>query len=177
MLSAAHFVSPPFSLHGLGFTYTTALCNLPDALNLPDGRIVTWYYPTVFSNGGLHFRSQQNPLINDAAGYYRFWPTIAPPSQLLHRRTGQYYQVGTWPVAFPNHAWHRFRLTWWSGSNLQGDHALVCRLESWVAGAWVNHGLLYDTADRYADAPQNGAGPYIYGAEAWVDDTQIWRPA
>lgn len=176
-LSLLRFVSAPRSLHGTSGWNLSVSCNLPQALNVPDGRLVSWLWSTHALDPWLTFRSQQNPIANDNAGYYRVRLGDTPPCWLHYIRTGVTYLVGTWLVAFPPNTWTRFRLTWWSGSNLQGDHALVCRLENWVAGAWVDHGLLYDTNDQHAADPQNAVGLYMRATNDWWDDTQIWRPA
>lgn len=176
-LSATHCVSPPYSLWGNGPPTTTVMCNLPDALNVRDGQFITYFYrygPTVPL---IVFRSQQNPLINNDDGYYRVHLRRLAPSSLEYISTAVSYEVGQWILDLPGETWHRVRITFWSGSNPQGGHALVCRLEKWVAGAWQSFGQVYDNADRHRDSSVNALGFWLYATVHYVDDTQIWRPA
>ncbi len=87
--------------------------------------------------------------------------------------------LGVWAWAPPPDEWHRFRLTWYSGTDGDGSPALVIILEHQVAGEWVQlGGNVYDLDEHWKDSEINRMGAMastFYGYPSWVDDTELYQ--
>lgn len=175
-LSTLQFVSPPSSLRRTGAGRLAVLSRKSQALNLPQGAIITQVRPPAIFTAIAVFRSQcpfgvANSLNNysirtASAGYVALWRTVAGAATAL----------ATWNAEILNLAWQKLRLTWWSGYDPQNTPALNTKLEKWVAGAWISYGVLYDTQNLWANSLQNRCGIEMRLASTFIDDTEIWVP-
>jgi len=169
------FISAPYALAGTTPS-SLFLSKHPQAQNLPDGQIITWFRHLREIPCKLYFRNQSPGIGQPTDPHYEVRMERDVPYSLWCKHEAGEYQVGAWPYATSSTAWWRIRITWWRGSTLQGEWALVTQMELWVAGGWANYGMLYDTADRWANSDTNRVGLLLQVSGNVYDDTEIWKP-
>lgn len=175
-LTDEQFVSPPTSA-SLDWRFNDlAFCRIPGTLNLPQGRIVTWWRSPKDRYPHIRFRAQ-NPLGNAFPAYYYYCSFVGGPVVNLGKYIpGWNGDIGIWPFAWPSNTWFKVRLTWWILPPSNANRRMMVRFEALEDGEWVSYGDIEDPDANFEDSELNRVGLEISNPDSYNDDYEIWGP-
>lgn len=177
-LDTAIYHSAPSSLRGLDPNPFRVVCKITDALNIPMGRIESWFYKSGSSyQRRLGFVSRiQYP---DWTKGYDFWQTVTDGigNELYYvYRDGVLFKSGA--IAEPPvDTWFKRRLTFWESGGW-----LILRYEKWNGSSWVKEiADVLDPSPLYGSSSVNRCGLYLASHasvdQVRADDTIIYKPS
>lgn len=178
------YVSPPSSLRISSYDTTWRnncwLCKYSGTTCIPDGRLVTYlrrHHPT-YGRHMLIFRNQKAVGGADWQNCYAIY-FIETEIRVVRIEAGAQTVLQIINYTLPINEWHRFRVTFYSGTNPEGTPALNIILEHYQAEEWILFGdVSYDPLDKWADSAVNRLGGLSFTRNTdpnhW-DDTEIWK--
>ena len=170
------YISPPSSLNIWGSGNKCFLCRLPDALNLPDGRVITWFHIAWKDNFILSFRNQATLGNANLANTYLIRDVDVSKWALAKYVNDAYTAIGEIAWTHELNTWYKCRLTWWTTYDAQNNPNFAVQFEVDEAGQWVSKGILYDIANLWQESGTNRCGPATSTGYVHYDDTEIWKP-
>ncbi len=170
------YISPPSSLDIWGAGNKCFLCRLPGSLNLPDGRVITWFHLAWKDNFILTFRNQATLGSANLSNTYLIQDTALNYIGLAKIVNDVYTLVGQVWWDKDLYTWYRGRFTWWTTYDEQNTPSLAVHFELEVAGEWVDLGIIHDTNNLWHDSDTNRCGPATSTGYVHFDDTEIWKP-
>lgn len=177
-LSTLLFHSAPTSLRLEGVGLTLNLCNLSDALCLPQGKLVTWLHWQTGLYGIIHFRNQK--AVPDVDFVNCYYVRIEVNRVRLYRRVNSVDSLlGDWTPLVEVNTWREWTVTWWLFLEPHENPVLRIRLNGAAAGgagAWEEE--VDDPANQWADSETNrvGLAGLATAFHEYFDDTEIWKP-
>lgn len=178
-LSTLQKWSPPTSLRFEGAGLTFCLCNLADALCLPEGKLVTWHTFETGIYGIITFRNQKAAPDADYANCY--YVRLEENYIRLYRRVASADTIlGDWVQINERNTWRQWTITWWHFHEPHEDEVLRIRVHGDVAGvAGIFEEEVDDPANQWRESATNrtGLAGLSTAFHEYFDDTEIWLPS
>lgn len=177
-LSDVQKISDPTSLKFTAAGLTINLCNLPDALNLPEGKLKTFWYHAPSENAILHFRNQEPD--GGASFTNCYWVKFSKYYTTLYRRVNNVdTQLAQWAWTLIDYTWFIFSSTWWIYKEPYQPDAIRIRIQIFnAAGDPLKTYQHDDSANQWAGSSVNrtGLAGQLIATSTYYDDTEIWKP-
>lgn len=177
-LSAVRKYSAPTSLKFTTAGLTICLLKLPDALNLPEGKLVTKWWFDGNDRAILVFRNQEADGGSSFTNCYYVEFTVNRV-RVYRRVNNSDTLIQQWTPSLTVSAWWLFTVTWWLYKEPYQADVLRIRVAGesppGVAGFEEE---VDDAANLWADQPVNRAGlaGQIQQFSNYYDDTEVWKP-
>lgn len=170
--------SEPTSLRFTGAALTSNLCNLADALCLPQGKLVTFHFFEYQLYGFMHFRNQEP--VTGASFTNCYHVRLEEDHVRLYRRVNNSDTLlGDWTPLNERNTWRQWTVTWWHYLEPYQDPVLRIRINGAAAGAagpWQEQ--VDDPVNQWSTSDVNrcGLAGLATSYHQYHDDTEIWLP-
>lgn len=153
------YVSSPSSLRitkpGTTGTYASCCCRDSGTLDLPQGRLETYWRA---SSTGIRpiwvFRNQSSPGTISQTNTYWVAGVASGVFNCQKLVGGSATAIGSWTLAWSANTWYNRRCTWWKEAA-----ALLIRFEYWDGSAWQLAGTdLTDSSPAFEGSGTNRVG-------------------